>query len=203
MEKKNKNNKKPWHWSNVLFYILLTWLALTFVNSDFKAWTLRGLMKIGVFNPQTNIEKTQNKTEVFDDVMQFQVIDAKGEYSYIEDFKDKVLFINFWADWCPPCKAEMPSIQELYNEFEDNDAVQFLLIDVDNNPEKSLKYVTDKEYSFPIFFPVNKIPESIFTGTLPTTVVINKDGVVVYNKKGIGNFSSKKFIQFIEDLSKE
>lgn len=200
---KEKNKKKAWHWSNVLFYVLLAWLAMTFIHSDFKAWTLRGLMKVGVFNPNANIEKAQKNAEYLDEALDFKIADINNNIISLKDLKSKVIFINFWADWCPPCKAEMPSIQELYNAFENNETVQFLLIDVDNNPEKALQYIEEKGYSFPLYFPVNSIPESIFTGTLPSTIVINKEGALVYHKKGIGNFSSNNFVQFIEELSKE
>ncbi len=199
----NKKKKKAWHhWSNLLFYALMGWMVLMFLNADIKGKTLALLMKTGLFNPSVSWNE-EEKGEVYKQVMDFKVQNAQGEKIELRSLRGKVVFINFWANWCPPCKAEMPSIQELYETFENNEDVVFLMIDTDNEPEKSIPYVNDKGYTFPIAFPANRIPEKIFKGTLPTTVVLDKRGSIVFEKDGLGQFSSKSFKEFIRKLSEQ
>lgn|SRR5690554_713781 len=202
-QENDKKKKKAWHhWSNLLFYALMGWMVLMFLNADIKGKTLALLMKTGLFNPSVSWSE-EEQGEVFKQVMDFKVQNVQGEKIELRSLRGKVVFINFWANWCPPCKAEMPSIQELYETFENNDDVVFLMIDTDNEPEKSIPYVNDKGYTFPIAFPGNRIPEKIFKGTLPTTVVLDKRGSIVFEKEGLGQFSSKNFIEFIQKLSKQ
>lgn len=198
-----KSSKKPWHhWSNLLFYALLAFIFTLLINPDFKGKTLHTLMKTGLFSP--SIPSTpENERKVYKKVMDFKVQNQAGQVIELRDLKGKVIFINFWAEWCPPCKAEMPSIQHLYEAFENHEEVVFLMVDVDHKGVKSSQYIHDKGLTFPVVLPMNSIPTIIFKGTLPTTVVLDKRGAVAFEKEGMGDFSSKKFISFINGLTQE
>src|SRR3546814_7995862 len=100
--------------------------------------------------------------------------DKSGNIISLNSLKGKVVFINFWATWCPPCIAEMPSIQELYTEFKDNDQVVFLMADGDNTSEKSNKFMTKGNYDMPGHTTASTIRPSFLGGAIPTTLVLDR-----------------------------
>lgn len=128
---------------------------------------------------------------------------GKGEEVRISELKGKVVFINFWATWCPPCRMEMPTIDKLYKQFEDNEDIVFLIVDADNKYEKSSKFASKKNYSFPIYVPVGDIPYDYFSGALPTTVMIDKKGNIVFRHAGAADYSDPKMVKFVKELVEE
>lgn len=197
---KKKEKKSPWHWSNILFYLLMGWMVLMIFNPELKGRTLQLIMKTGIYNPKVS-KIDQKEAKVYENVGNVKIANENGDEVSLRDLRGKVIFINFWADWCPPCKAEMPSINDLYLTFENDPNVVFLMLDMENDPERSIKYVRDKAYDFPVAFPRSPLPEMMYKGTLPTTVVIDKKGAIVYHHEGINNFSSDKFKSFMKELS--
>ena len=188
---------------NLLFVAFV--LGMLFVPS-FKGVVMQGLMKIGLFQPDV----PEGKTEVLESSFAANSIEndilfrnMNGEVIELADQKGKVVFINFWATWCPPCIAEMPSIQSLYNEFKDNDKVMFLMVDVDNKPEKSQKFMDKRKFDMPVYTPASVIPTSYMDRSIPTSLVLNKYGKVVFKHEGLGDYSNKEFTAFISQLINE
>ena len=128
-------------------------LIILFVP-EAKAMMHQGLMKIGLFQPkiEKTVENTQPKTEAN---YQFEMIDADGKITTMEDLKGKVVFLNFWATWCGPCIAEMPTIQKLYDKFKDDKDIVILTVEVENKKEKAKNFMTSKNLTLPIVFPKN------------------------------------------------
>ncbi len=150
-------------------------------------------------NPQTTKKEDSPKYKAPEAVFE----NGKGEKMKISDLKGKVVFINFWATWCPPCRMEMPTINKLYEEFEENEDIVFLIVDADNNYAKSSKFASDKDYLFPIYVPSGNIPYDYFSGALPTTVMINKKGEIVFRHAGAADYSDPKMVKFIKELVEE
>ncbi|SFH10310.1 TlpA family protein disulfide reductase [Pedobacter insulae] len=178
---------------NALFIGLF--LTILFVPSA-KALVMRGLMEIGLFKP--SISEQKNTLPV--DLSSIKFKDATNKVVSLGDLKGKVVFLNFWATWCPPCLAEMPAIHKLYQKFAADKEVVFLLVDADGNLKKAQAYLDRKNYSFPLFNVASEIPDVIFNGSLPTTIVFDKKGRIAYNGVGAANYASPKFISFIKEL---
>ena len=180
---------------NILFFSVI--LVLLFVPSA-KALLLQGLMKAGLFKPNTSLQ-TKNTTA---DLSGISFKDDKGNVVDLGNLKGKVVFVNFWATWCPPCLAEMPAVNKLYEIYKDHEDVVFLIVDVDGAFEKSQKFMNKKNYKLPVYAVASAIPESIFNGSLPTTVVFDKMGRMSYHGEGAANYADQKFIAFMEKLIK-
>lgn len=178
---------------NGLFIALL--LLVLFVPSA-KALMLQGLMEVGLFKPSLTT-KTSNTTA---DLSTIKFKTAKGEIVSLADLNGKVIFLNFWATWCPPCLAEMPSVNKLYEQYKNDPEVVFLLVDADSDFPKAQAYMDRKKYKLPVYNFASNLPESIFKGTLPTTIVFDKKGRISFNGEGPANYSSPKFITFINQL---
>lgn len=191
MEIKKMMTKK-----NMLNGLLIAFVLLILFVPSAKALLMQGLMQFGLFRPEVNMEKTTIAT----DLSNIKFKDAKGNVVSLEELKGKVVFLNFWATWCPPCLAEMLSVNKLHQQFAADKEVVFLMVDADSNFEKAQAYMDRKKYKLPVFIAASDIPEVIFKGSLPTTVVLDKMGRISYNEAGAANYASQKFIDFIYQL---
>lgn len=177
---------------NALFVAFL--LIIVFVP-DAKALLIRGLMEIGLYSPSVN---RPSKTAMDLGGIRFQ--DINGKNVDLGALKGKVIFLNFWATWCPPCRAEMPSINKLYTQFKDDKNVVFIFADADGDLEKSVKFMANRKYQMPVFKVTSSIPDQIFSGALPTTVIFDKQGRLSFRHEGIANYADKKIVDFLSKL---
>ena len=191
MKFKSMFNKK--NILNGLFIVLI--LVITFVPAA-KSFMLQGLMQIGLLKP--NI--TQNQKTISTDLSTIKFKDAKGIEINLAELSGKVVFINFWATWCPPCLAEMPSVNTLHQKFGIDKEVVFIMVDADGDFEKSQGYMDKRNYKMPVYTMASTIPENLFKGSLPTTIVFDKKGRIAFHEEGAANYGSKKFIDFIIQL---
>lgn len=168
-------------------------LVLVFVPAA-KAWVLKGLLHTGAFNAGTG---TQHHTGV---VQSMSFTNAGGQTINTGDLRGSVIFINFWATWCPPCIAEMGSIQALYDDLKNNSRVVFILADADNNPELAAAFMQKRGYSLPVYQLSSSMSDNLFTGTLPTTIIIDSKGQLVQKHEGIANYNTEKMRQFLLSL---
>ncbi|WP_256003668.1 TlpA family protein disulfide reductase [Pedobacter deserti] len=189
-------DKKTWFSFSNLSTVLLIGLAVSmFVFPDVKSVLLRGLMAVGLFQPEMPAVKhsaasTQNV--IFKD--------ASGRSISTGDLKGKVVFINFWATWCPPCRAEMPGINKLYNNYKSKPDLVFIMADADGKPEAALAYMKKKGFELPVHTIASDIPDTMFSGSLPTTVILNKSGQIVYRGVGAADYGNQKVADFLDHL---
>jgi len=181
-----------------IFSILMGIAIVTMlVSPDAKAWVLRRLMVTGIFNANLD-EKSSNQTTPF--AVDFDFEDEKGNIQNTSSLREKIVFINFWASWCPPCRAEFPSIEALYARFKDNPDVFFLTINEDDDLTLAKAYLEKENFSVPFYKTKSNVPREIYSGTLPTTVVLDKHGTVRFRHEGFASYGSEKFIRQIEEL---
>ncbi|MES2061212.1 MAG: TlpA disulfide reductase family protein [Bacteroidota bacterium] len=176
--------------------LLIAVVVLLFVPSA-KAFLLRGLMKTGLFQPE--VSSTIKPVQVPD--ISFR--DAQGQTVTLSGLKGKVVFINFWATWCPPCLAEMPAINALYQKLGSNKNIVFLMADADGKPQQALLFLQKKQYELPVYAAITAVPANVSGGTLPTTVVLNKRGEMVYHHEGLADYTNDKFAAYLQQLSIE
>ncbi|MDN3587669.1 TlpA disulfide reductase family protein [Pedobacter aquatilis] len=183
---------------NIVNILLIAFLLLVIFVPDAKAFLIKGLMEIGLYSP-----KIENTAPVEMDLSGINFSNVKGEKVDLNDLKGKVIFINFWATWCPPCRAEMPSINKLYNQFKNDKELVFLFVDADSDLPKSQKFMTDRKYELPLYKSESEIPQQIFSGSLPTTVIFDKQGRLSFRHEGIANYGDKKFVSFLNELKQQ
>ncbi len=118
----------------------------------------------------------------------------------LKELKGKVIFINYWATWCPPCVAEMPSIQSLYDDYKDK--ITFVFITSDDSVKVTNFYKKHK-YNLPTYNLNSTIAPEISTRSLPTTFIIDKKGKLVLKETGAANWNSSKVRQMLDDLVAE
>jgi thiol-disulfide isomerase/thioredoxin len=139
------------------------------------------------------------KTEAFD--YDFVVRNQKGEKVNFSQYKGKVIFLNVWATWCGPCRAELPTIEQLYKKS-GSDSVVFVMLAVDPSEHESrvTAYIAKNKYTFPVFRPSGYLTEQLNVPSIPTTFVVSKDGKVVSKEVGATNFDTPRFRKFLDKL---
>ncbi len=177
---------------NALFIIIL--LVIVFVP-DAKAFVIKSLMELGFYTP-----KVETPIERLTGLEGITFKDAKGNVVDLGDLKGKVIFLNFWATWCPPCRAEMPSISKLYSQFKDDKDIVFIFADADGDFTKSAKFMADRKYTMPVYKVESDVPEKLFAGALPTTVIFDKQGRLSFRHEGVANYADQKIIDFLKKL---
>lgn len=177
------------HASNILFAIFLVLLFIPQTGRPIRVF----MNRLVSFAPPVQDEEDREVVDFGD----WTLVDMEGNVVRADAFKGKHVFISFWATWCPPCIAEMPSIQALYNDMKDREDVAFLLVSHESK-EAILKFTTKESYSFPIYGSINNPPELLQSNSLPTTFLINKKGQVVIHKTGAADWDSER----VRDLLK-
>ena len=156
-----------------------------------KVWVLQRIMDTGVFNASAN-EGVARKAEP----MIFK--NADGGLLTTESLKGKIVFINFWASWCPPCLAEMPSIQKLFDHYRTDSRIVFIMADADNKVVESTSFLRKRFIDLPVYSTHSNIDPSLFEGTLPTTVILDKQGMVILNHRGIGRYDTRNIYEILD-----
>jgi len=189
--------------SNLWFIVSLICLAVVYLNVDAKTFLIRGLMRTGLYKADIKEDRTKLlNSNTWNLPAGIALSDADGKEINLSERKGKLLFINFWATWCPPCRAEMPSINSLYNKVKDNKDIEFYMVDVDSKTERSMQFMAQKNFDLPVHSPASFLPPEIFDGNLPTTVVISPDGKVVYHHIGVADYDNPDFLKFLNSFSK-
>ncbi|UAY55522.1 TlpA family protein disulfide reductase [Arachidicoccus terrestris] len=128
------------------------------------------------------------------------VQDMQGNILTLSELKGKVVFINFWATWCPPCREEMPTIQKLRTHFKNHQNIVFLMIDIDGRLEASSKYLEKNGYDLPVYKAQGAIPSQFLGDAIPTTVILDKAGEVVARVEGARDYGTAEVFNEIEQL---
>jgi len=137
-----------------------------------------------------------SKREVLSDY-NWQLVGQDGQMFDLNEAKGKVILINYWATWCPPCIAEMPYLDGLYKDYKDK--VVFLFVSDEDMPTTQA-FLHKKGYSLTSTRPVSSPPKILETHSLPTTYLINKKGEIVVKKTGSADWDSKSFRAMLDEL---
>lgn len=132
----------------------------------------------------------------------FNLKDQYGVIHSLENYKGKVIFLNFWATWCPPCKKEMPDIENIYKEYGENKK-DVVILGVNSEKENEVKkFLKDKGYTFPTVIDENsEVMRKYFIQAFPTSFVIDKEGNV-YGYV-MGGLTKEQIKQVIEEVLKK
>lgn len=191
-------NYKSWiNWSTISNVLMIGFILALFLVPDFKAVLIKGMMKVGLFQPALPDPTVPGSVNASAAAPVIQFEDKTGKIVSLADFKGKVVFVNFWATWCPPCIAEMPSINKLRKNLNDDNKIAFLMVDMDSDRVKSSKFMVKKKYDLDIYLPASQLPREYYTGSLPTTLVFDKYGRLLFKHEGGADFSNKEFIEFL------
>jgi thiol-disulfide isomerase/thioredoxin len=188
--------KKLLQKNGVSFVLLLLILVMLF-SPGAKAWVLQTLLRTGIFNAGTTPNGRDTGTAPIANLV---FTETNGTIIHTDDLKGRVLFINCWASWCPPCIAEMSSINALYNKLKDNPRIVFIMVDADNQPAKATDFMHSHHYNLPVYGLRGKMPTTMYSGTLPTTIIIDAKGRLAQKHEGIANYDTPAMQHYLQSL---
>ncbi|GEQ21802.1 thiol:disulfide interchange protein tlpA [Clostridium butyricum] len=149
-------------------------------------------------NSDEPIEVTPNsiKTKAID----FKLKDLNGNELSLSDLKGKKVFLNFWATWCPPCKAEMPEIEKLYQETKDSDLV-IVAVEIGEPLDTVNSFIDSNKYNFRVLIdPDQTVATKYNITSIPTSYFIDADGNIVY--KHVGGMNIDQMKAYIKTLDR-
>ncbi|MBI3995974.1 MAG: TlpA family protein disulfide reductase [Nitrospirae bacterium] len=133
----------------------------------------------------------------------FRLINLDGEDVSLIGMTGKVVFINFWATWCGPCKAEMPSMETLYQDYKDK-GLEMLAVSSDMEGALVVQPFVEKlGLSYPILLDTDfRVDDKYMIQSLPTTILVDRNGVITHRIMGAWNWDSPESRNMIEKLLK-
>ncbi len=179
--------------TNLIFIAVIALMIIPQTRQPIQIFLNKGLAMI---SPSVTKEAKRDKIEDYN----WQLVDMQGQSIDFNQSRDKVVLINFWATWCPPCIAEMPSLHKLYDDYKDS--VDFYF--VSNEKEGVLKSFLEKNgYDFNVQMPKTEYPEIFDVSSIPRTFLIDKAGSIIIDKKGAANWNSNSVRETIDELLKD
>lgn len=177
---------------NLLSLLLLLFLALyIFTPLGFHVQVY--MNRLLSHNPEPVAERTRDVPDIGDWVLE----DLEGDTFRVAEVQGKVVLLNFWASWCPPCVAEMPSLNTLYGDYKDQ--VQFLFIARDQK-DRVMSYLNKEGYEFPVYFEKGLTPKALYYGGLPTTFVLDKSGKIAVAHSGAADWNAPRVRNLLDSL---
>lgn len=198
LQTESEIKKKPFKRDLIEWAVILGIIAtlyLTGWHTEIIGNLQRVLLWTGVMTPDTEMEANQVRDAQFD----MPLLTLAGERTTLQQFKGETIFLNFWATWCPPCIAEMPNIQALYDEVQ-SDSIHFVMVSLDEDPQKATNFIERKGYTFPVYFLTGRKPGVYNSTVVPTTYIISPEGKIVSERRGMANYHTSAFKEFLLSL---
>lgn len=153
------------------------------------------LIRLISFSPSVN--KVENQYKITSEDWKLKGINTKNVN--FKTVNNKVVFVSFWATWCPPCVAEMPSMKALFNDYKDK--VMFLFV-TNEDWNTVATFYEKNNYDFPTYNQLTNAPKELQSSTIPATFILSKDKKIVIDKRGAANWNSSSTRRLIDDLLK-
>ena len=204
IKKKKKSRKKTFIEYGIIAAVVIT-LYATGLHTEVIGFIQRGFLATGLMTPKIEAthssdsgnEITANASSTPAD-FNLTLMDENGKTISLAEFRGKVIFLNMWATWCPPCIAEMPNINKLYKEV--GHEVAFVMVSLDDDFETAKAFNKRKGFDLPIYKLQSNRPALYHSSTVPTTYVINANEELVLTHKGMANYNTPKFKEFLKEL---
>ncbi|MGB3343562.1 MAG: TlpA disulfide reductase family protein [Aequorivita sp.] len=185
-----------------IFAVVILGLYISGLHTEVIGFAQRGLLATGAMNP--DIEQIKEDSELIENPItkadfRMNLVNSKGEKMAMEQFRGKVIFINLWATWCPPCIAEMPSINTMYKDI-DKEKVEVLMVSFDRQFEKAINYKKNKDFAFEVYALNGPMPPMYNTNSIPTTYIIDSKGNLVFKHSGMADYNRQDFKDFLKSL---
>lgn len=183
--------KRKFKISDIIFAVFIVLLLIPQTRTPIQVAVNK--LKVAIWSPSIEDQEDQQQIVAFD----YAVMDLQGASKHIPVAQNKVVFMSYWATWCPPCIAELPSIQELYKDY--GGKVEFVLL-TQEKPDKVLGFIKRKGYELPIYFPQMQTPEILQENSIPTNYIIDKKGAIIIKETGAADWNSAKVRDLLNGL---
>ena len=175
--------------SDFLFLILI--VALLIPTTRHMVST--AVIRLGLFQPKATSEIIYLTPEDLD----WSITSLEGETVRLQFPSGKPALINFWATWCPPCIAELPALQRLYDQYQGK--VDFYFIS-DEDPQTLKAFLEKKGYTIPVYTIGQNVKGKLHSRSIPATFLVAPNGRLIMNKTGAAKWDGNKVKKTINEL---
>ncbi len=174
----------------ILLVLLSTFMVTLPASAASKAWYAARLEKLGFY--------------VFDAPFtypDFRVTDMAGAQKGRSSLKGKIVLLNFWATWCPPCKEEIPHIESLSKTMKGK-AFEVFAVSLGEDAETVRRFVAEQKMTFPVYLdPKNSLAKTYASQGIPTTYILDKEGRFIAGMVGSYNYANPDFVSLLNELA--
>ena len=189
-----KTSRSGWQKAgDIVFWLVLILMILPGPRKVIST----GVNKVVLLVKNPGVLGEQKQVELSPEDYRWVLRDRSGERVSMESFRGSVVFLNFWATWCPPCVAELPEIRRAYEKHGDD--VVFLLV-TGEEPDKVEAFMEKHGYDLPVYYPASAVPENLSVSAYPTTFILSPEGKIVSRKKGAANWDSRATTKIFQEL---
>lgn len=172
----------------------------------FKRLTLVPVLLVLFIVPVIGAETTGTLPPLIEEPIQapsFTLKDIDDKTHKLEDYRGRVVVVNFWATWCPPCRREMPSMEQAWHKLKQHN-IEMLAINVGEDADTIFTFTADYPVTFPLLMDRDSSVISAWpVKGLPTTFVVDKQGQIVYRVIGGRDWNSPELVQMLIDLQNQ
>ena len=177
---------------NILNIIVIAFIAVLFLFPEVK------LKLKDLFFPVAAIE---NAVTLQDSDLDIQLKGINIPDTNLKSLKgNKLIFLNFWGTWCPPCREEWPTIQKLYDGKKNK--VDFVLIAMQDQEADVRKFLEKYNYTVPVYIAQSPISNNVLPKVFPTTFLLDKNGRILLKEDASKDWNSKSVNEFIDNFTK-
>ncbi len=163
---------KVWLYVNITLAIILIFAGIV------------TLFWMGQQAPSNNNASAGVVTQAGQPAPDFSLVSLEGETVQLSDFSGQVVMVNLWATWCPPCKAEMPTINAYYQAHK-NEGFVVLAVNNQENKSQVSKFIQTNGFSFPVLLDAHsRVITDYNVRGLPTSFIIDRDGQIQHTHTG-------------------
>lgn len=126
----------------------------------------------------------------------FTMRDISGKLIDIRSFKGRKVFVNLWASWCPPCRAEIPSIEKLSSRIS-QDKVVFVMLSLDDSFNKAKDFKQESNLQLPVYFPAGDLPSIFNLESIPATFIFNEKGELIKENIGADDYDTDNYLRLL------
>ena len=136
------------------------------------------------------------------EAIDFELIDPEGTFHKLSAYRGSIVFLNFWATWCVPCRTEMPAMQALHDKLAEEIPFRMIAINMQETPAAVQAFVDELELSFDILIDGSgKTGATYAARTLPISYVIGKDGAILARIIGIREWADPVYVDLFQRLA--
>lgn len=176
----------------VIFLAMLSWAVYDFIGSDEKPDAQESDMSGSTTNGEKenseDAEETLVGLKIGNHAPDFQLQTLNGEQAKLSDYRGSRVMLNFWATWCPPCRAEMPDM-ERFHQVKDVVILAVNLTETEPNVQQIENFVSEYNLTFPILLDEQiEVATQYMIQPIPSTFMIDSNGVIQYKAFGAMNY---------------
>ena len=186
-----KLKKTRFKWTDILFGVFVLLLLIPQTRQPIQVAVNKA--KLWVWSPSITTEEESVIVPSF----AYSTRNLEGKQVVHQVGDGEITFISFWATWCAPCVAELPSINALYQDY--GGQVNFMLL-TREHAEVVNAFLEKRDMDLPVFVPLVKAPPQLKSSSLPTNYLIDTDGTILIEETGAANWNSKKVRALLDGL---